>query len=155
MISIGKVKEAYLKEALLEYSKRVSKYTKLSYVSLKPSKSTPDMSPKEIAQVKKEEGSKILAQIKPRAYVIALDIKGKQLSSEKLASKIRSLQVQGKSQITFIIGGSYGLSPEVLKRADFRLSFSKMTFPHKLMKVILIEQVYRSFKIINNEPYHK
>lgn len=105
--------------------------------------------------VKEKEGVKILSKIKQNSYVIALFIEGKNLSSEELANKISSLAVSGKSHITFVIGGSLGLSDDVLKRADYKLSFSKMTFPHQLMKLILLEQIYRAFRINNNEPYHK
>lgn len=127
----------------------------MKFIDLKPGHTFNDMSDKDIDIVKNDEGERILERIPQRDYVIALDIQGKALDSEALASKIKTLRVRGKSNITFIIGGSHGLSNQVLKKADFRLSFSKMTFPHKLMKVILVEQVYRVFKIINNEPYHK
>lgn len=149
------MKSKYFKGAIQDYVKRLSRYTKMKFIDLKPGHTFNDMSDKDIDIVKNDEGERILERIPQRDYVIALDIQGKALDSEALASKIKTLRVRGKSNITFIIGGSHGLSNQVLKKADFRLSFSKMTFPHKLMKVILVEQVYRVFKIINNEPYHK
>ncbi|HHU16623.1 MAG: 23S rRNA (pseudouridine(1915)-N(3))-methyltransferase RlmH [Anaerovoracaceae bacterium] len=154
IICIGKLKERYWTEAVEEYSKRLSKYCTLLINELKEKLRDNPSKAEEIA-VKEAEGKSILKQIKPEAYVIALEIKGQELTSEKMAKKISNLALEGKSEIIFIIGGSLGLSEEVLKRADFRLSFSKMTFPHQMMRVILLEQIYRSFKIIKNEPYHK
>jgi 23S rRNA (pseudouridine1915-N3)-methyltransferase len=154
IICIGKLKERYWTEAVEEYSKRLSKYCTLLINELKEKLRDNPSKAEEIA-VKEAEGKSILKQIKPEAYVIALEIKDQELTSEKMAKKISNLALEGKSEIIFIIGGSLGLSEEVLKRADFRLSFSKMTFPHQMMRVILLEQIYRSFKIIKNEPYHK
>ncbi len=155
IISVGKIKEKYLKLGIEEFSKRLSKYSKLEFIELDDEKCPENLSEKDILIVKEKEGNKILSKIKNNSYVIALAIDGKNLSSEELAEKISSLAVSGKSHITFVIGGSLGLSDDVLKRADYKLSFSKMTFPHQLMKLILLEQVYRAFRINNNEPYHK
>lgn len=155
IISVGKIKEKYLKLGIEEFSKRLSKYSKLEFIELDDEKCPENLSEKDILIVKEKEGNKILSKIKNNSYVIALAIDGKNLSSEELAEKISSLAVSGKSYITFVIGGSLGLSDDVLKRANYKLSFSKMTFPHQLMKLILLEQVYRAFRINNNEPYHK
>lgn len=155
IISVGKLKEKYLKLGIEEFSKRLSKYCKLDMMELDDEKCPENLSDKDMEIVKNKEGQKILSKIKNNSYVIALAIDGKNLSSEELADTISKLAVRGISHITFIIGGSLGLADEVLKRADYKLSFSKMTFPHQLMKLILLEQVYRSFRINNNEPYHK
>ena len=155
VISVGKLKEKYLKLGIEEFSKRLSKYCKLDLIELEDEKCPENLSEKDMEIVKNKEGQRILSKIKNNSYVIALAIDGKKLSSEELADTISKLAVRGNSHITFIIGGSLGLSNEVLKRADYKLSFSKMTFPHQLMKLILLEQVYRSFRINNNEPYHK
>ncbi|MDU2688875.1 23S rRNA (pseudouridine(1915)-N(3))-methyltransferase RlmH [Paeniclostridium sordellii] len=155
IISVGKLKEKYLKLGIEEFRKRLSKYCKLDIIELDDEKCPENLSDKDMEIVKNKEGQKILSRIKNNSYVIALAIDGKNLSSEELADTISKLAVRGISHITFIIGGSLGLADEVLKRADYKLSFSKMTFPHQLMKLILLEQVYRSFRINNNEPYHK
>ncbi len=155
IISVGKIKEKYLKLGIEEFSKRLSKYSKLEFIELDDDKCPENLSEKDMILVKKKEGTKILSKIKQNSYVITLFIEGNNLSSEELASKISTLAVSGKSHVTFIIGGSLGLSNDVLKRADYKLSFSKMTFPHQLMKLILLEQIYRAFRINNNEPYHK
>ncbi|MBC6004580.1 23S rRNA (pseudouridine(1915)-N(3))-methyltransferase RlmH [Paeniclostridium sp. NSJ-45] len=155
VISVGKLKEKYLKLGIEEFSKRLSKYCKLDMIELDDEKCPENLSDKDMEIVKSKEGNKILSKIKNNSYVIALAIDGKNLSSEELASTISNLAVRGNSHITFVIGGSLGISSEVLKRADYKLSFSKMTFPHQLMKLILLEQVYRAFRINNNEPYHK
>lgn len=155
VISVGKLKEKYLKLGIEEFSKRLSKYCKLEMIELDDEKCPENLSDKDMEIVKTKEGNKILSKIKNNSYVIALAIDGKNLSSEELADTISKLAVRGNSHITFIIGGSLGLSDEVLKRADYKLSFSKMTFPHQMMKLILLEQVYRAFRINNNEPYHK
>ena len=155
VISVGKLKEKYLKLGIEEFSKRLSKYCKLEMIELDDEKCPENLSDKDMEIVKNKEGNKILSKIKNNSYVIALAIDGKNLSSEELADTISKLAVRGISHITFVIGGSLGLSTEVLKRADYKLSFSKMTFPHQLMKLILLEQVYRAFRINNNEPYHK
>ena len=155
VLCIGKLKERYWTEAIAEYSKRLSKYCTLTINELREEKAPDNPSPAEESVVKDAEGKSILKQIKKDSYVIALAIKGKDLDSEALSEKIRTLGIAGKSDLTFVIGGSLGLSNEVLTRADFQLSFSKLTFPHQMMRVILLEQIYRSFKIIRNEAYHK
>lgn len=155
IISVGRIKEKYLKSGIAEYSKRLSKYCKLTSIEVPDEKAPENLSEIEMENVRDKEGEGILKSIKDGAYVIALDIKGKMISSEELAEKLNTLGIQGKSNVVFIIGGSLGLSKEILKRADFKLSFSLMTFPHQLMKVILLEQVYRGFRINRGEPYHK
>ena len=155
IICIGKLKEKYWTEAIKEYSKRLSRFCTLDIIELKESLLPANASPADEEKVKLEEGREILKAVKDGTYVITLEIKGKALSSEELAQKIDDLGIMGKSNVAFIIGGSLGLSPEVSKRADFKLSFSKMTFPHQMMRVILLEQIYRSFKIQRGEPYHK
>lgn len=155
IISVGKIKEKYLKDAIAEYAKRLSKYCKLEFVEVADEK-TPDNASETVEnQIRDKEGERIAKYIRPDAYVIALAIDGRMLSSEGLADKINSLGISGVSHITFVIGGSIGLSQRILSRADYHLSFSKMTFPHQLMRVILIEQIYRSYRIIHGEPYHK
>lgn len=155
VLTVGKVKEKYFTAAIAEYAKRLSRYCKLEILEVADEK-TPDKAPEAVnRQIKEKEGERILAQIKEDAYVIALAIEGKSLSSEQLAEKIHQLTVNGKSHLVFVIGGSLGLSEAVLKRADYSLSFSPMTFPHQLMRVILLEQIYRAFKINTGEPYHK
>ena len=149
LITVGKIKEKYLKDAIAEYSKRLSKYCKLTIVEVADEK-TPDQASETV-----EEAIRTKEVIKDDMYVITLEIGGAMLSSEELSAKIEKLGIQGKSSIAFIIGGSIGLGKTVLARSDYALSFSKMTFPHQLMRVILLEQIYRSYRIINAEPYHK
>ncbi|MGN0372990.1 MAG: 23S rRNA (pseudouridine(1915)-N(3))-methyltransferase RlmH [Enterocloster sp.] len=155
LVTVGKIKERYFEDAIAEYSKRLSRYCRLEIVQVADEK-TPDGAGEALErQIKEKEGQRILANIKDGAYVIALAIEGKMLSSEEMAARIRKLGVDGVSHIVFVIGGSLGLSEEVMKRADYALSFSKMTFPHQLMRVVLLEQIYRSYRIIAGEPYHK
>ena len=155
LITVGKIKEKYFTDAIAEYAKRLSRYCKLEIVEV-PDEKTPDGASESLEnQIKEKEGERILSKISEGAYVVALAIEGKQLSSEELADKMEKWNVNGISHLVFIIGGSLGLTPKVLNRADFKLSFSKMTFPHQLMRVILLEQIYRSFRIRNHEPYHK
>jgi len=155
IVSVGKIKEKYLKDAIAEYTKRLGKYCKLEIIEV-ADEMTPDHASEIVENaIRDKEGERILKNIKDDAFVITLEINGKLLSSEELADKIDTLGVQGTSHIVFIIGGSIGLGTRVLQRSDFRLSFSKMTFPHQLMRVILLEQIYRSYRIINGEPYHK
>ena len=155
LITVGKIKEKYLKDAIAEYSKRLSRYCKLEIIEVADEK-TPDQASETVEEnIRNKEGERILKHIRDDMYVITLEIGGKMLSSEELAQKIETLGVQGESSIAFVIGGSIGLGKEVLKRSDYALSFSKMTFPHQLMRVILLEQVYRSYRIMNGEPYHK
>ncbi|AOT70552.1 23S rRNA (pseudouridine(1915)-N(3))-methyltransferase RlmH [Geosporobacter ferrireducens] len=155
IISVGKIKEKFMVSAVEEYTKRLSRYCKLSIVEVPDEKAPENLSEKEMEQIKGAEGESILKHVKEGMYVIVLDIQGKMLSSEKFAEMIEDLGLQGNSSITFVIGGSLGLSGKVLSRADYRLSFSHMTFPHQLMRVILLEQIYRGFRIMKNEPYHK
>lgn len=155
LVTVGKIKEKFFTDAIAEYSKRLSRYCKLEIIQVADEKTPDKASENEERQIKEKEGERILAQIKDGAYVIALAIEGQMISSEQLAAKIEQLGVSGQSQIVFVIGGSLGLSEAVLKRADYKLSFSKMTFPHQLMRVILLEQIYRAYRILNKEPYHK
>lgn len=155
LITVGKIKEKYLKDAIAEYSKRLSRYCKLEIVEVADEKTPDNASDTVEDDIRDKEGERILKYIKEDAYVITLEIAGKMLTSEEMAEKIEKLGVQGTSHIIFIIGGSIGLGREILKRSDYALSFSKMTFPHQLMRVILLEQIYRSYRIINHEPYHK
>ena len=154
-ITVGKIKEKFMTDAINEYGKRLSRYCKLEIIELQDEKTPDNASAVEEENIKNKEGERILAKIKDGAYVISLAIEGKQLDSVELSQKINDLGVNGTSHIVFIIGGSLGLSDAVKKRSDYLLSFSKMTFPHQLMRVILLEQVYRGFRIANNEPYHK
>nr|WP_206763825.1 23S rRNA (pseudouridine(1915)-N(3))-methyltransferase RlmH [Cytobacillus firmus] len=144
-----------MKQGIDEYLKRLSAYAKMDIIEVPDEKAPEELSETEMIQVKQKEGERILAKIHPDAHVIALAIEGKMKSSEELADTLDKLATYGKSKIAFVIGGSLGLSQEVLQRADDKLSFSKMTFPHQLMKLILLEQVYRAFRINRGEPYHK
>lgn len=155
VISVGKIKEKFYSQAVDEYIKRLSRYCKPEIVELQDEKTPDEASEHEEEMIKAKEGERILKAIKDDAYVVALAIEGKKMTSPGLADFIDKLGVGGTSHIQFIIGGSLGLAPEVLRRADFKLSFSDMTFPHQLMRVILLEQVYRAYRIINGEPYHK
>lgn len=155
IICIGKLKEKYWTDASAEYLKRLSRYCDIQITELKEAKLPDRASSAQEEMVKDEEGKNILKHIKDESYVITLEIKGKTLSSEAMSQKIRDLSLEGRSHVTFIIGGSLGLSSHVSDRADFKLSFSAMTFPHQMMRVILLEQIYRSFKIIKGETYHK
>ena len=155
ILTVGKIKEKYLRDAIAEYSKRLSRYAKLEIIEVADEK-TPDSASETVeTNIKNKEAERLLKYIRDDAYLITLEIKGKQLTSEELAQKIDTLGVQGTSHIIFAIGGSLGLGEEVLKRSNYALSFSKMTFPHQLMRVILLEQIYRSFRIIKGEPNHK
>lgn len=155
ILCVGKVKEKFYREGIEEFIKRLSRYCKLEIIEVADEKTDENASETEIRLVKEKEGEKLLKNIKEDAYVISLCIDGKQLDSESLSEKIEKLGVQGTSHIYFIIGGSLGLADEVVKRSDYKLSFSPMTFPHQLMRLILLEQIYRSYRIMNNEPYHK
>lgn len=155
IICVGKIKEKYLSDGVKEYIKRLNKYCDISVIEVKEEKAPENLSNAEMKKIKKIEGEYILKHIKDSMYVIALAIEGEPVSSEQLAQKISNLGIQGKSNIALVIGGSLGLCDTVIKRADFKLSFSKMTFPHQLMRLILVEQIYRSFRINKNEPYHK
>lgn len=155
ILTVGKIKEKYFTMAIAEYTKRLSRYCKMEIIEVLDEKTPDNLSGHAAEQVKVKEGEKLLKYIRDDAHVVALAIDGKPLDSLELAGMIGSLGIRGTSHIVFVIGGSLGLSPKILERADFKLSFSKMTFPHQLMRVILLEQVYRSYRILNNEPYHK
>lgn len=155
VLAVGKLKEKYWKQAIAEYQKRLGAYTKIEVIEVPDEKAPENMSDKEVEQVKQKEGQRLLAKIKPQSTVITLEIKGKMLTSEGVAKNLQQRMVQGQSDFTFVIGGSNGLHQEVLDRSNYALSFSKMTFPHQMMRVILLEQVYRAFKIMRGEAYHK
>lgn len=155
IVSVGKIKEKYLRDGINEYTKRLSRYCKLTFVQV-PDEKTPDSASDAINEsIKKLEGQRILKCLKDTDYVIALAIDGKMFDSVELSVYLENLGVRGISHIVFIIGGSLGLSDEVLRRANEKISFSKMTFPHQLMQMILTEQLYRSYRIMKHEPYHK
>jgi 23S rRNA (pseudouridine1915-N3)-methyltransferase len=155
IVTVGKLKEKYLKQGIEEYVKRLSAYAKIEVIEVADEKAPEELSELEMIQVKQKEGERILAKVAQDTYVIALAIDGKLRSSEELADSLDKLATYGKSKIAFIIGGSLGLSEEVLSRANEHLSFSRMTFPHQLMRLILVEQIYRAFRINRGEPYHK
>ena len=155
IVTVGKIKEKYLNDGIAEYAKRLSRYCKLTFCQVADEK-TPDKASEALnVQIKDTEGERLMKHIREQDYVIALAIDGKMLDSVELSDLIARLGVQGKSSIVFVIGGSLGLSDAVLKRADYKLSFSRMTFPHQLMQMILLEQIYRGYRIMNHEPYHK
>lgn len=155
VVCVGKIKEKFYVQAIDEYSKRLSRYCKLEILEVADEKTPDNASDIVNQQIKDKEGDRILASIKDDAYVCVLAINGKMLDSVELSNKIDKLGIDGESNITFVIGGSLGLADKVINRADFSLSFSKMTFPHQLMRVILLEQIYRAYRIMKNEPYHK
>lgn len=155
LVTVGKIKEKFFEDAIKEYSKRLSRYCKLEILQVADEKTPEGASEAVELQIKEKEGQRILSLIRDDAYMIALAIEGKMLDSEELAERIEKLGVSGISQIVFVIGGSLGLSAQVMKRADYALSFSRMTFPHQLMRVVLLEQIYRSYRIMNHQPYHK
>ena len=154
IICIGKIKESFFKDAINEYSKRLSKYCNLNIIELSDEKLPSKLNDKIIENIKNTEGKKILLHLKKDSYKICLDLHGKQFSSEEFSSKIDSISLNYNSSITFIIGGTLGISSEVLNCADEKICFSKMTFPHQLIRVFLLEQLFRTFKISNNETYH-
>ncbi|CCQ94847.1 conserved hypothetical protein [[Clostridium] ultunense Esp] len=155
IIAVGKIKEKYMREGIKEYSKRLSRYCNLEIIEIGDEKAPENLSKKDIEIIKNKEGRKLLSKIPQNSFIISLEIEGKEISSEELSKKIEDLMVGGINDITFIIGGSLGLSQEVRNKANYKLSFSKMTFPHQLMRIILLEQIYRGFRIIRGEPYHK
>ncbi|MBR0148986.1 MAG: 23S rRNA (pseudouridine(1915)-N(3))-methyltransferase RlmH [Lachnospiraceae bacterium] len=155
IICVGKIKEKFFTDAIGEYSKRLSRYCDLDIVQVKDEHAPESLSDEQMKQILKLEGERILLKIPQRTYLIALDIDGKEMSSEAMSEKLSDLMVSEQGRFTFVIGGSLGLWDEIKKKADLRLSFSKMTFPHQLMRVILLEQIYRCFRIMNHEPYHK
>ena len=153
IITVGKIKEKYLKEAIDEYKKRLSKFCNLSIIEVNESVARVE-NDSSIKKSLEDEAQNIISKVK-NEYVIVLDIEGKEYSTVEISEKIKEITLKGASEISFIIGGSYGLDNSIKKRADLRLSFSRLTFPHQLFRVILLEQIYRVFKVINNEPYHK
>ena len=155
ILCVGKVKESFYRDAIKEFEKRLSRYCKLNIIVVADEKTPDQASDTEVAQIKEKEGERLLKSIKEDGSLICLAIDGAQPDSVRLAKKIESFGINGISHLYFVIGGSLGLSDTVLKRADYKLSFSNMTFPHQLMRVILLEQIYRSYRIINHEPYHK
>jgi len=155
IITVGKLKEKYLKMGIEEYVKRLGAYAKIDLIEVPDEKAPEQLSEAEMEIVKKKEGERILAKISPDTHVIALAINGKMKTSEEMSKDIESLMTYGKSKIAFVIGGSLGLHDDVLKRANEKQSFGKMTLPHQLMKLVLVEQIYRSFRIMKGEPYHK
>lgn len=152
IVSVGKLKEKYLKQGIQEFLKRLSSYAKVEIIEVADEKAPENLSEAEEKQVKDKEGERILQAISPDTYVITLEIEGKMLSSEQLAKKMDELATYGKSKVAFVIGGSLGISEAVQQRSDFAISFSKMTFPHQLMRLVLLEQVYRGFRINRGEP---
>ncbi|KPU42847.1 ribosomal RNA large subunit methyltransferase H [Oxobacter pfennigii] len=155
IITVGKLKEKYLKDGINEYSKRLSRFCRLDIIEINDEKAPDNLSQREALLVKSKEGDAIDKYLKDNTYKIALYIEGKMLSSEEFAKTIEDLRIKGTSSIAFIIGGSLGLSEGIISKCDMKLSFSKMTFPHQLMRLILLEQIYRGFKIISGETYHK
>ncbi|HEX7057539.1 MAG TPA: 23S rRNA (pseudouridine(1915)-N(3))-methyltransferase RlmH [Bacilli bacterium] len=155
VVAVGKIKEAFIERGIAEYAKRLTPYTKLEIVEVPDDKAPENLSEAEEQAVKAKEGERILANVHPDAFMIALAIDGELWTSEQLSGKIDDLATYGTSRIAFVIGGSLGLSPEVLARADKKLSFGRLTFPHQIMRLILVEQIYRAFKIMRGEPYHR
>lgn len=155
ILTVGKLKEKYFTQAVAEYAKRLSKYCTLEILEVADEKTPDQASDKVEQQIRDKEGQRLMRLIRDDAFCIALAIQGEMLDSEELSKKIENLTVRGVSHIQFVIGGSLGLSDQVLERADYHLSFSRMTFPHQLMRVILLEQIYRAFRISRHEPYHK
>jgi 23S rRNA (pseudouridine1915-N3)-methyltransferase len=155
VLTVGKIKEKYFTGAIEEYAKRLSRYCKLEIIEVADEKTPDNASEAQEVQIKKKEGERLSKYIADTSYVIALAIDGVMLDSVELSKKVEQLGVNGTSHIIFIIGGSLGLDTDILSRADYKLSFSKMTFPHQLMRVVLLEQIYRAYRITNNEPYHK
>ena len=155
IVCVGKIKESFYRQAVEEYAKRLSKYCKLEVIEVADEKTPDKASEVQENQIKEKEADRILDKIKEDAYVFTLEIKGKRFTSEGFADCIQNVTLRGKSHLVFVIGGSLGLHDKVLKRSDQAISFSDMTFPHQLMRVILSEQIYRAYRIINKEPYHK
>lgn len=155
IIAVGKLKEKYWTDGIAEYTKRLTPYAKLTITEIAEEKASERMSEAEEMQVKQKEGERIIAALKPDSYAIAMAIGGQMWTSEELAEQIERLGTYGKSHVTFLIGGSNGMSDDVLKRADAKLSFGRITYPHQLIRLVLVEQVYRAFKIMRGEPYHK
>ena len=155
ILCVGQIKEKYFRDAIAEYQKRLSRYCKLQIIEVADEKTKENASEAENDLIRKKEGERLLKHIKDSDYCITLEIDGKMLTSEGFSKEIDRLGLAGKSSLVFVIGGSIGLDTAVIKRSDYALSFSKMTFPHQLMRVVLLEQIYRGFRIMNGEPYHK
>lgn len=155
IITVGKLKEKYLVQGINEYLKRLQSYAKVEIIEVADEKAPENLSEAEMLQVKGKEGERILAKINDQDYVFVLAINGKQFSSEEFSKEIEQLGINGKSQLAFVIGGSLGLSDQVLKRSQQQMSFGKLTYPHQLMRLVLVEQIYRGFRIMRGEPYHK
>lgn len=155
VLCVGKIKEKYFTLGIDEYAKRLSRYCKLEIIEVADEKTPDNASENEELQIKAKEGDKLLRYIKDNTFVIALAIEGKMLTSEELSEKMEQLGINGDSNVVFVIGGSLGLDKRILDRADYKLSFSKMTFPHQMMRMVLLEQVYRGYRIMKGEPYHK
>lgn len=155
IISVGKVKEKFYREAIMEYEKRLSRYCKFEIIEVADEKTPDKASETEMNQIKEKEADRIIAHLKDNAYLVTLEIEGKQLDSVSFSDFMKQHSLHGISHIQFVIGGSLGLHEKVSVLSDYKLSFSKMTFPHQLMRVILSEQIYRAFRIIQGEPYHK
>ncbi|MDF2522922.1 MAG: rRNA large subunit m3Psi methyltransferase RlmH [Clostridiales bacterium] len=155
IVAVGKLKEKYLKEGIGEYSKRLSRFCELEIVEVEDEQAPENLAVAQELQVKKKEAERILKKVKEGSALVILDVKGERTSSEGLAAKLQSFFISGKSHITFVIGGSLGLDQELLRKADYRFSMSELTFPHQLARLILLEQLFRAFKIMNNETYHK
>ena len=155
VLTVGKIKEKYLRDAIAEYTKRLSRDCKLEIIEVADEKTPDNASENAEEMIRQKEAERLLKYIREDAYLITLEIGGKQLTSEEFSEKIEKLGIQGTSHIIFVIGGSIGIGKEVLKKSDYALSFSKMTFPHQLMRVILLEQIYRGYRIMSGEPYHK
>ncbi len=155
ILCVGKIKESYFTNAIKEYIKRLGRYAKVSVIEVADEQTPDKASDMEMEQIKEKEAQRLLKHVKDSMYLVALDLKGKEYDSVAFSYHISNLMLQGKSHIVFVIGGSLGLHSSVLSRADEKICFSKMTFPHQLMRVILLEQVYRAMRIMNHEPYHK
>ena len=155
IVAVGKLKEKYLVQGIAEYAKRIGPYAKLDIVEVPDEQAPETMSAAEEERVKAKEGERILSKIKPDSHVVAMAIDGQMWTSDQLSDHLNKLATYGQSNVTFIIGGSNGLSEEVLRRADTKLSFGRITYPHQLIRLVLVEQVYRAFKIMRGEPYHR
>ncbi|WP_417638773.1 23S rRNA (pseudouridine(1915)-N(3))-methyltransferase RlmH [Enterococcus faecalis] len=155
LVTVGKLKEKYLIQGINEYLKRLNSYAKMEIIEVPDEKAPEKLSDAEMLQVKEKEGQRILGKINDNEYVFVLAINGKQLSSEEFSKEIEQLGISGKSNLTFVIGGSLGLSDSVLQRSNQQISFSSLTYPHQLMRLVLVEQIYRGFRIMKGEPYHK
>jgi len=155
IVAVGKLKEKFWQAAVDEYLKRLKGYAKVEIVEVEEEKCPEKLSPAQETQVKEREGGRLIRALLPGSFCIALDLSGKEYSSEGFSDLLASLGLQGKSQVSFVIGGSLGLSPSIQQRADLLFSFSRLTFPHQLIRVVLLEQIYRAFRIARNEPYHK